>query len=270
MTASSPGGEPPADLRAAVVRLAAAERLLVALDFDGVLAPLVSRAEDARPLPASSAAFAALGALEGTTTALVSGRALASLRSVASPPPQTLLIGSHGAEVWLGENAAPLRLDPAQTVSLDWVTDLFEAVSSSHPGTSVEYKPAGAVLHFRRAADEVGAAAVAQLRAAAQSRGDVFLSDGKKVLEASVVRADKGQALTLLRKVSGASAVFFAGDDLTDEHGFAVLGGGDVGVKVGPGPTAAPWRIGSPADLPAVLELLHASRGKARGVSARG
>ena len=64
MTEHGPGAVP-AELRAALEELAGTETLLVALDFDGVLAPIVPRAEDARPLPASAAAVAALADLPG-------------------------------------------------------------------------------------------------------------------------------------------------------------------------------------------------------------
>ena len=90
------------ELLEAVRRISGTEHLLVALDFDGTLSPIVDRAEDARPLPRSAAALAELAELPRTTTALISGRALDSLRLVASPPAKTLLIGSHGAEAWLG------------------------------------------------------------------------------------------------------------------------------------------------------------------------
>ena len=53
------------------------------MDFDGTISPLVDHAGDARPLPRSATAFAGLAALPRTTTALISGRALASLRAVA-------------------------------------------------------------------------------------------------------------------------------------------------------------------------------------------
>ena len=66
-------------------RIAGTEHLLVAMDFDGTMSPLVDHAGDARALPRSAAAFAALAALPRTTTALISGRALDSLRAVASP-----------------------------------------------------------------------------------------------------------------------------------------------------------------------------------------
>src|SRR5512141_2498676 len=105
----SPGQTPLSlapDLLEAVHRVAGTEQLLVAMDFDGTMAPLVDHAGDARALPRSAAAFAALAELPRTTTALISGRALDSLRAVASPPENTLLIGSHGAAVRMGPGSS--------------------------------------------------------------------------------------------------------------------------------------------------------------------
>ena len=96
------------ELLSALATAAATDTLLVALDFDGTMSPLVDRAEDARALPGSAAALRELAQLPHTTTALISGRALDSLRLVASPEPETLLIGSHGAETWTGRNAPSL------------------------------------------------------------------------------------------------------------------------------------------------------------------
>ena len=61
----------------------------------------------------------------------------------------------------------------------------------------------------------------------------------------------------------GATAVFFAGDDVTDEHAFAVLRDADVGVKVGPGITAAQYRVESPQSFAAALALLAELRAAA-------
>ena len=58
---------------------------------------------------------------------------------------------------------------------------------------------------------------------------------GKDVVEISVLRASKGEALTALRDELGAPVVLYAGDDVTDEHAFEALGADDVTVKVGHG-----------------------------------
>src|SRR3954465_15508212 len=113
-------------------------------------------------------------------------------------------------------------------------------------GGVLDAKPAGVVLHTRTAADDVAAAATERARALLEQIPGVHLSDGKRVLETSVISADKGQGIELLRAFSGAGAVLFAGDDVTDENAFRVLRGQDVGIKVGPGATAARYRVDSP------------------------
>ncbi len=249
-----------AELRDALASLARTPRLLLALDFDGTMAPIVSRAGDARPLPRSAAALQAFTELPGTTTALISGRALASLREVAAPPAPTLLVGSHGAESWWGPDSPPLELTPEQLASLARARAVVAEAVQRFPGTVAEQKPAGVVLHYRLAAEFDARAAVAHVNAALDGQPGVHLSTGKMVREISVVKADKGESLAALRDFSGATAVFFAGDDVTDEHAFAALRPGDLGIKVGPGQTAAAHRIGSPDELPDVLEFLLASR----------
>ncbi|MET3165249.1 UNVERIFIED_ORG: trehalose 6-phosphate phosphatase [Arthrobacter sp. UYEF10] len=248
------------ELRQAARRIARTEHLLVALDFDGTISPLVDRADDARPLPRSAAAFAGLAALPRTTTALLSGRALASLRAVASPPVDTLLIGSHGAEAWLGPGSAELTLDEAQRLLLAEVRSVLEEIVEQAPGTLLEDKPAGVVLHTRLATDDVAEDAVAAARSVLQDRKGVFLKNGKRVLETSVVNASKGEGLTFLRQITGATAVLFAGDDVTDEDALARLESGDVGVKVGLDFTQAQFRVEAPAHVAELLEALLQER----------
>lgn len=258
----------PDELAAALRDLAARESILVALDFDGVMAELVDRAEHARPVPANAAALVALAPLPGVHTALVSGRALESLVAVAAPPESTLLIGSHGAERRLGPEAPPLVLEEGQLRALAAVGQVLEPIAARHPDSWVEHKPAARVLQVRLARtskDKRQAVAEAEkaLRGLAgqPGLGAVHVGHGKDVLEASVVRTDKGEGLDLLRRVSGAQAVLFAGDDVTDEHGFTRLDPDrDVSIKVGAGPTAARFRIEGPEQLAAVLEAVAAWR----------
>lgn len=261
----------PADFITALRQFAGRPEILVAVDFDGVMSELVDRAEDARPLPANAAALATLAELPGVHTALVSGRALSSLIEAASPAAATLLIGSHGAERRLGPEAPPLELDAAQEKTLAAVEQVLEPIAARHPDAWVEHKPAGRVLQVRLArGPEAGRRAVAEaetalreLAASAERDGlsPFHVGHGKDVLEVSVVRADKGQGLDLLRRVTEAEAVLFAGDDVTDEHGFARLDPErDVSIKVGAGESAARFRISGPAQLAAVLQGVAAWR----------
>ncbi|GAC1491639.1 MAG: hypothetical protein NVS2B15_11030 [Pseudarthrobacter sp.] len=173
----------------------------------------------------------------------------------------TLLIGSHGAEAWLGPGSSELTLDESQRLLLAEVRGVLEDIVEQAPGTLLEDKPAGVVLHTRLAEDDVAEDAVAAARSVLQERKGVFLKNGKRVLETSVVNASKGEGLTFLRQITGATAVLFAGDDVTDEDALGRLEPGDVGVKVGPDFTQAEFRVESPVHVAELLEALLQERG---------
>ena len=255
----------PPELLKAIRRVAATDQLLVAMDFDGTMAPLVDHAADSRSLPRSAAAFAALAELPRTTTALISGRALESLRATAFPPEKTLLVGSHGAEVWMGPGSSPLVLDDAQRELLTGVRRVLEEIVEEAPGTLLEDKPAGVVLHTRLAADDVAEDAVAAATAVLQDRAGVYLKTGNRVLETAVVHASKGEGVDFLRQATGASAVVFAGDDVTDEDALGRLLPGDVGVKVGLDFTQAEFRVEAPVHVAELMEALLRERRRALG-----
>lgn len=251
------GGPLHPGLVAALAAFAARPRVLVALDFDGVLAPIVDDPSTSRPLPESAAALADLARTPGTSLALVSGRAMESLRACAQPPPGAVLVASHGAEV----EGAPVHLDGAAREALAAATAGVEAVVADAPGTRAEHKPAGVVLHTRLAAPDVAARAARAVLAGPATLPGVHALEGKDVVELSVVRTSKGEAVAALREDLGVDAVLFAGDDVTDETALRTLvRGRDVGVKVGPGPTAAEHRVSDPAAFSAVLAELAGLR----------
>ena len=99
-------------LRDALRAIAGVPRLLVALDFDGTLAPEVDSPEDARAIPAAQAAVERLLALPETRLAFISGRALGSLQHVTGATPETLLVGSHGVEYRLDADGDGDPLEP--------------------------------------------------------------------------------------------------------------------------------------------------------------
>jgi trehalose 6-phosphate phosphatase len=252
-----------ADLREALARFAGLPRVLVALDFDGVLSPLVPVPEEARPTPAGAAALARLARADGVQVALVSGRRLADLVAVASPPPGSWLSGSHGAEQ--GEvgpdgevEALPVELTDDQRALLDDLRERVHALAAEVEGAWVEDKPTAVVVHTRRAVDEVAAAdleraVLDQMRA----RPGVRTVPGKRVVELAVSDATKGDSVRALRERLGGVAVLFAGDDVTDEDALRqTTGTDDVGVKVGDGETVAPYRVTGPDAVAALLDTL--------------
>ena len=82
------------ELEAALAELARVPTLLVALDFDGVLAPIVQDPSTSRPLPGSATAVRALAALPATPVAMLSGRGLHDLRTVSGFAAPVRLIGA--------------------------------------------------------------------------------------------------------------------------------------------------------------------------------
>lgn len=246
----------PEDLVQALRLLASRRPLLLAFDFDGALAPIVARPEDARALPGSVEAIERLSRADGVVAALVSGRSRHDLAEVsgAHASSHLLLVGSHGAEV---DADGPAGLDDAARVRLADVTALLEDVERHHPGAHLERKPASVVLHTRLIQDRDSAAqATATALAQLDGRAGVHVTPGKEVVEAAVVETGKGAALQRLREVFEVQAVLYVGDDVTDEHAFAVLGPDDVGVKVGEGDTLARHRIADPAAVRDLLQLL--------------
>jgi trehalose 6-phosphate phosphatase len=252
---------PDPDLHAALRELCAVPRLLVALDFDGVLAPIVDVPSDARPLPASASALGSLATLPDTTIAMVSGRGLADLAAVSGFGAPIRLVGSHGAE--FDDGAAVL--DDDQRARLDALVAELEAIVAGEPGVMLEHKPAGVAVHVRNAAPDVATRVIDAVRSGPATRPGIETTPGKAVLDLAVLQVNKGLALDLLRERTKADAVLFAGDDVTDETALARLQRGDVGIKVGDGDTAAAFRVAGPPEVAQVLEALLALRAAERG-----
>jgi len=253
----------PDSLIEALRELARQPRLLVTLDFDGTLAPEVDDPDTARALPEAREAVLRLAALPGTRVALMSGRALASLDAVAGFPPDVLLVGSHGAEFRLDNENVLAQLGPDDEADLATLERILDRIAGEHERVWVERKPVGFALHTRLADEENSR--VARLLAlgevgAALDPEDVKIREGKNVLEFSIRGSTKGEALEHLRNYTRAGAVFFAGDDVTDEDAFAALGPEDVGLKSGPGVTLANFRVPGPAEVALVLARLAECR----------
>ena len=238
----------PAALDAALVEFAARRPLLVASDYDGVLAPLADEPSAAVPQPGVADALARLAAMDGVTVALVSGRGVADLQATSGFSGPYRWVGSHGAEF-----DGPLSDELA--ARRDALADQLAPEVAGVAGARLEVKPASVAVHVRQVADrEAAAALLEQVRALVDS--SLTLKPGKEVLEVTVTDADKGTALRRLIADLGPAATAYLGDDVTDEDGFRALGPDDLTVKIGEGATEARHRVPDPAGALAVLERL--------------
>jgi trehalose 6-phosphate phosphatase len=251
------------ELRVALTAFAARPRVLVAVDFDGTLAPFVTDPLHARAVPGGLEALRDAAALDGVSTAVVSGRDLATLEMVTAigPDDGITLIGSHGAQTNRGDLAGLVSaagaafLDEAAAALLENLRDELEAIRSRHPAVRLEYKPAAVVLHTRGVEPSAAEAATTAAHEVGRRFARVHVIPGKEVVELSVSAADKGSALAALARASTSDATLYVGDDATDERAFAALHplSGDLTVKVGTGETLAVQRVPDPE---AAVELL--------------
>jgi trehalose 6-phosphate phosphatase len=245
------------DLQQHINEASRAAVLLVATDYDGTLAPLVSEPSSAEAHRQSLVALKALAEMPQTHIAVISGRALADLGGRFKDVDRAHLVGSHGSEFDAGF-ATPIS--SRQKELLQKVETDVQRISAKTPGTTVERKPAAIAFHYRNAQEQPAAAAVEELLKSVHGQHNVFVRHGKKVVELSVVRTDKGIALQSLRQRVGASVVICIGDDVTDEDAFATLTGPDIGIKVGEGSTAAKYRLPTTLDVARLLADLAEKR----------
>ena len=225
------------------------------LDIDGTLLEHAERPDAVR---ASEPVFRLLAGLERTTggaLALVSGRSVADVDAIFAPL-RLPVAGQHGIERRDARGLVHRHSFPDS--ALRAVAAKIADFAARRPGLLLENKGHSLALHYRLA-PQLASAAQAALKEAARKLGEGFeVLGGKMVIELKPSGRDKGSAIEEFMReppFAGRRPVFI-GDDQTDEYGFGVVNRlGGESVKVGPGPSAALWRI---PDASAVRAWLHA------------
>lgn len=248
--------------------LAQTPHLLAALDFDGTLSPLVLEPMTARMAPEARVAVEALASAPDTTVAFVSGRSLADLRVIAEHTDDSpiYLAGSHGAQFWIpGEGDQEPEVAADDIALRDRLRSEAEAAVAPLGGVWIEPKAFGFGVHTRGLDPRIAQQANERVdeimaREAPQWRRRT----GHNIVEFAFRVEGKDAAVARLRELSGASAVLFAGDDLTDEDAITSLGADDLGIRVGEGATAATLRVANITELAGVLSQLAQLRRAAR------
>jgi len=240
-----------AGARAPILEGLAAGRVLVAFDYDGVLAPLVTAPDGRAMRPATLRLLREVA--RRYPVAVVSGRAFRDLARLV-PGRGIIRVGNHGFE--LGR-AIPVPRAVLSQVA-EWEADVARRLDGIR-GWHVEHKRSTLSIHYGMGRDwrRVERA----VRAAGRSLEGARLLPGKKVL--NVIPSSfptKGDAVRRLLARLRLDVALFLGDDLTDEDVFRVGEPMVVGVRVGPGRTAARWRIRAQEDVDEVLERLRVLR----------
>jgi trehalose-phosphatase len=205
------------------------------LDFDGVLAPIVERPEDAVAPPETRAELERLVG-RYALVAVVSGRTGADVRSRLGVD-GVVCVGSHGLE--------------AEPQADRWRRTLAAfAADAPWPENEIELKGLAVAFHFRDQPDE--REAVRRLDAIADSAREEGLVAryGRKVLEVlPPVGSNKGTAVRQMLEERGLRRALAAGDDTTDLDSFAALDGLDTAVRVAVASTEGPPALVEAADI---------------------
>jgi len=222
--------------------------LLVGLDVDGTIAPIVRDPDLAKISPQTLSTLAALAHAPSLELALITGRDLSSLRRMEQLEGIWRAVEHGGLVLAPGQTPSPRALSPEQREALD----RFQQWVDAHARDAfIERKPQAIAVHVRGIAADNPERAEQLLRevdALASSLG-LHVRRGKALREAEAVRHDKGRALQEIFERSGARSVFFAGDDLTD------LPAIDFATKHGVGAfVRSDERLGLP---PAAAVILH-------------
>jgi trehalose 6-phosphate phosphatase len=245
-------------------RLEGAEGLVLGLDFDGTLAPIVDDHTEAALDPAVRGPLDRLAERPGVAVALVSGRALSDLAG---------RVGLDGA-VYAGNHGLELGHDDEVTVhpaavglrrEVDRLCAELDAALADVPGYAVENKGVTATVHFRAAPEGSVPRVVETVERLAGGVDGLRVTEGKAIRELRpAVEWDKGRVMELLAgTVPGGWLTVYLGDDTTDEDAFRAIQPEGIGVRVGsttddPVDTDAAYRLDDRTAVPRFLEWLDA------------
>jgi len=226
-------------------------RPLLAFDFDGTLAPIVARPEQARMTPGVATRLKML-AMQ-LPVAIVTGRQVADVRTRLGFEPR-YIVGSHGAESDLGIDGTDWG--PALQHARDWLNTYHAELTRL--GVRVEDKRNSIALHYRLAPDrELASRRLEELLPLLGPELHAF--GGKFVCNIVAAKApNKAAAVHALVRDAGSAAAIFVGDDVNDEPVFASAPASWVTIKVGrtTAPSKARFYLDSPIEMASLLDRM--------------
>ena len=231
---------------------------LLALDFDGTLAPIVADRERAAMRPATRRLLS--DAAELYPCVVISGRARADTCRRLAGVPLRETIGNHGAESIGSDSRAHAEVRRWRR--------LLERRLADQRGVVIEDKGHSIAVHYRQSRSKKRARAA--ILSALAELGPTRVVGGKLVINVMPQGAPhKGLALVRAREQLGCDTAIYVGDDQTDEDVFALDQPGRLlTIRVGSARSSlAAYSIRNQLEMDALLRALIELRGggRARG-----
>ncbi len=193
------------------------ERAAYLLDFDGTLVDIAPAPDQVVVDPHLAANLRALCARAGGAVAIVTGRPIAQVDALLGDA-VTAIAGEHGTAL-RHEPGGPVTITDLPHMPDAWVA-AAQAAISRHPGTLLEGKRHGFVLHYR-ANPDAGPALLALVRTLLAEQPDFEVMAAKMAWEVRPVGVSKATAVqAIMHRAPFAGRIpIFVGDDVTDEEG---------------------------------------------------
>lgn len=239
----------------------AGKRLVIFLDYDGTLTPIVPRPEDAHLPPDMRTALAGLA--HRCPVAIVSGRDLVDVQARVDLT-SLYYAGSHGFEI-AGPEGLHDIYEPARAFLdvLDGAESMLQIKLSECAGVQLERKHFTIAIHYRHVYEAKVSTVLDIVSTVQQAFPTLRQTGGKKVVELRPrLDWDKGTALFWLLDVMGMERdtvlPVYIGDDVTDEDAFAAIRQQGVGILVADEPrqTAAHYQLPNPQEVHDFLTML--------------
>lgn len=229
-------------------------------DFDGTLADIAEHPEDVAITRETRRVLERLLDASSGAVAIITGRDIVSIDRFLAPL-KLPIAGVHG--LMRRDANGHLHSPEFDMSALKAIENELQSLAEKEGGLLLERKHGAIALHYRQRPELEKACIETMERVAARS-GNIELRRGKMVIEAIGCQTDKGAAIEhfLQEAPFRGRTPFFAGDDLTDEDGFALLNELDgISVKVGPGETKARYRTENRETLLSWLNSLLETQG---------
>ncbi len=224
-------------------------RIPLMLDFDGTLAPIVPRPEDARVPAATMSTLQALRNCPRVVLAIISGRGARDVQRLLGLS-GVHYFGSHGRER-IRSGSPAIQVDERGRAAIRSICEQMARLLAGVEGLDIEDKSVSAAVHYRNTRPEDRSRIATVVHEAVASVPSLRIAAGKMVYDITPADGvDKGTAALAMARETGGTPLYF-GDDTTDESAFGALPPPAITVFVGPDSrsTVARYRVADPCQV---------------------